>query len=71
METKANLKVARTRLKRVLVYSKIDNATLCSLPWTQVVNFIPKRTIFCSYVPVTALSTTNYSVHCHLNILHS
>ena len=47
------LKVVGTRLKRVLIYSKIDNATLCSLPWTRVVNFISKGTTFCSYVPVS------------------
>ena len=48
VETKATLKVVRTRLKRVLIYSKIDNATICSLPWTQVVHFILEGTIFCS-----------------------
>ena len=32
-----------------LIYSKIENATLCSLPWTQVANYISKR----SYVPAT------------------
>ena len=40
METKATLKVVRARVKRVLIYSKIENAILCSLPWTQVANFI-------------------------------
>ena len=63
METKATLKVVRTRLMRVLIYSKKDNATLCSSPWTHVVNFISKGTIFRSlYVPATALSTANYRV---------
>ena len=38
-ETKATLKVVRTRVKRVLIYSKIENAALWSLPWTQVANF--------------------------------
>ena len=63
VETKATLKVARTGVKRVLVYSKIENGTLCSLPWTQVVNFMSKGTIFCRYVPATAVSTVNYRVH--------
>ena len=57
METKATLKVVRTRVKRVPIYSKLDNATFRSLPWTQVVNFIPKETILCSYVPATGQST--------------
>ena len=39
METMATLKVVRTRVKYVLVNSKIENAILCSLPWTQVANF--------------------------------
>ena len=43
---KATVKVVRTRLKLVLIYSKIDNATLCSLPWTQVANFISKGATF-------------------------
>ena len=43
METKTTLKVVRTRIKRVLIYLKIENATLSSLPWTQVANFISKR----------------------------
>ena len=61
-QTKATLKSVRTRVKRVLVYSKIENAVLCWLPWTQVANCISKGTIFCSYVPTTALFTTNYRV---------
>ena len=44
METKATLRVVRTRVKYVLVYLKIENATLCSLPWTQVSNCISKGT---------------------------
>ena len=62
METKASLKVVRTRAKRVLVYSKIENTTLSALPWTQVANFISQGTIFCSYVAATALSTINCRV---------
>ena len=46
METKATLKVVRTRVKRVLMYSMIENATLSSFPWTQVTNCISKGTIF-------------------------
>ena len=53
METKVTLKVVRTRVKRVLIYSKIENAVLCSLPWTQLEKFISKGTIFCNYVPAT------------------
>ena len=44
------------------IYSKIDNATLCSLPWTQVANFTSKGTVLCSYVSATAVPTTNYCV---------
>ena len=54
METKATLKVVRARVKCVLIYSKIEKATLCSLPRTQVANFVSKGTIFCSNIPVTA-----------------
>ena len=50
-ETKATSKVVRTRVKFVLIYSKIKNAALSSLPWTLVANFISKGTIFCRYVP--------------------
>ena len=60
--TKATLKEVRTRVKCVLIYSNIENATLYSLPWTKVANFISKRKIFCSYVPATPQSTTNYRV---------
>ena len=42
METKATLKVVRTRVKCVLIYSNIETATLCSLLRTQVANFIVK-----------------------------
>ena len=42
METKATLKVVRTRLKRVLIYSKIDNATFCSLP-DRLVGLVVRR----------------------------
>ena len=55
MKTKATLKVVRTKLKRVLIYSKIEKAILCLLPWTQVANFVSKGTIFfnvCVYVRV-------------------
>ena len=54
VETKATLKVVRTKVKRLVIYSKIENPTLCSLPFTQVANFISKRTIFCCCVPATA-----------------
>ena len=40
MEAKTTLTLARTRVKSVLIFSKIENAALCSLPWTQVANFI-------------------------------
>ena len=63
LEAKATLKVVRTRLKRVLIYSKIDNAFLCSLPWTHVAYFISKGTTFCSYLPAPALSAINYRAH--------
>ena len=33
--TKATFEVVRTRVKCVLIYSKTENALLCSLPWTQ------------------------------------
>ena len=36
VETKATLKVVRTGVKRVLIYSMPENATFCSLPWSQV-----------------------------------
>ena len=54
VQTKATLKVVRTREKRLLTYTKIENAILCSLSWTHVANFISKGTIYCSYVPETA-----------------
>ena len=44
MESNATLKVVRTRVKYVLMYSKTDNAILRSLPWTEVANFISKGT---------------------------
>ena len=50
VEAKVTLKVVRTGVKRVLMYSKVENATFCSFPWTQTVNFISKGTIFHSYV---------------------
>ena len=40
VETKTTLTVVRARVKCVLIYSIIEIATLCSLPWTQVANFI-------------------------------
>ena len=55
MQTKATLKVVRTRVKRVLIYSMIENAPLSLLAWTQVANFISKRTTVCSYVPAKRL----------------
>ena len=62
-ETKTTLIVVRTREKQVIIYWKIERATLCSLPRTQVANFILKGTTFCSYVSAITLSTTNYRVH--------
>ena len=53
-ETKAAMKVIRTSGKYVLMYSKMEKAVVCSLPRTQVANFISKGTIFCGYVPETA-----------------
>ena len=53
VETKATLKVVRTRVKSVLIFSNIETAALCSLPWTHVANFISKRTMLCSSVPAT------------------
>ena len=49
-----SLKVVRTRVKRVLIYSKIENTTLSALPWTLVANFLSKEAIFCRYLPATA-----------------
>ena len=54
LETKASLKVLRTSVKRVLIYSKIEKAILCSLPWAQVANFVSKGAITCSDVPTIA-----------------
>ena len=54
VQTKTTLKVVRTREKRLLTYTKIENAILCSLSWTHVANFISKGTIYCSCVPETA-----------------
>ena len=45
VETRATLKVVRTREKRVLIYWKIEHATLCSLPWTQVANYFKRDNI--------------------------
>ena len=54
-ESKAALKAGnQNKSKACSIYSKIDNATLCPLAWTQAVNFISKGTIFRSYVPATA-----------------
>ena len=51
VETKATLKVFRTIVKRVLLYSMTETAPLSLLPWTQVTNVISKGTLFCCYVP--------------------
>ena len=56
METKATLKVVRTRVKRVLVYSMVENSLLSLLPWKQVANSILKGTIFLSLVILSYLS---------------
>ena len=37
------MKVVRTRVKLVLINPKTEEAILCSLPWTHVVNFEFKR----------------------------
>ena len=58
METKTTVKVVRARVKRVLIYLKIEIATLSSLPRTLVTNFVPKGTLLCSYVPATDELTT-------------
>ena len=44
VETKPTLKVIRTRLKRVLIYSKIEDATLCYFESGQ------NKTKVCSYI---------------------
>ena len=54
VKKKSTLKVVRIRVKCDLIYSKIENGTLCSLLWTQVANFISKRTLCCRYVVATA-----------------
>ena len=59
METKASLKVVRTGVKRVLIYSETENATPSALPWTLFANFTSKTIIFCSYVPAAASSTAS------------
>ena len=44
--------VVRTRVEYVFIYSKTENATLCSLPWTQVANFFfSKSAIFVATYP--------------------
>ena len=64
LETKATLKVVGTSLKRVLIYSKTDKATLCSLPLdTSCKLYFERDSIFFSYVPATALSASNCRVH--------
>ena len=40
MKTKATLTAVRARVKCVLIYSNIENATICLLPWIQVANFL-------------------------------
>ena len=57
-------KAVRTRSKCVLIYSKTDHANLCSLPWTQVVNFISKGTI--CHSTIRTIRTTNSFVHYQL-----
>ena len=56
LETKATLKVVRTRVEHVLIIIFIDRECypFSSIPWTQVANFISKGTVFCSYEPATA-----------------
>ena len=51
VETKAPLKVVRTRVKRILVYSMTQNAIRSALPWTVVAKCISKGAAFCSYLP--------------------
>ena len=62
-KTKATLKVVRTRIQYVLIYSKIENALFWSILWTQVANCTLKGTMFGSYVPATVYSTAYYHVH--------
>ena len=62
-ETKATLKVVKARLKRVLIYSKIQNATLCLLPWTQVAHFISKGTIFAATYQLGRLPTIVFTLN--------
>ena len=55
VEKVATLTVFRARVMCVLIlYSSIENGTLCSFPGTQVANFISKRPMSCSYIPATA-----------------
>ena len=49
MKTKATLKVVRARVKCVLIYLNIENATVCSLPGIQVANFISKQYFLPTY----------------------
>ena len=43
METKASLKVVSTTVKCVLIYLKIEKATLHSLPWNKIAILYLKR----------------------------
>ena len=61
--TKATLKVVRARVKCVLIYSNIENAIICSLPVTQVANFISKRPIFVAMYQQQISGLGNYRVH--------
>ena len=60
-ETKATLKVVRTRVKRVLMYTRIENAALCLLPWTQAVIAGVKRVLI--YTKIENASLCSYHGH--------
>ena len=47
--------ILRTRVKYVLIYSKMENVILCSLPWTHVANLIWKGTVFRNNTPATVI----------------
>ena len=61
MKTKAILKVVTPRIKRVLIYSKIENATLYSLPWTYLLTtYLLTYLLACLLAYVLTLSILLY-----------
>ena len=62
VETRVTLKVVRTRLKLVLINSKIENAALRSLPWTSSCKLHFKRESILQ--PLTSNSSADYRVPC-------